>query len=119
MGLSVMMSLLGLIAISTYYANENTKEIAIRKVLGSDVKGEIWRNIRLYMILVLIAIAFAIPVAIVISREYLSRFAYRIENYWWIFIVAAIGSLLTAFLSVYWQISRSAHVNPAKELKKE
>ncbi|MCH5236108.1 MAG: FtsX-like permease family protein [Muribaculaceae bacterium] len=119
MGLSVMISLLGLIAMSTYYANENTKGIAIRKVLGSDVKGEIWRNIRLYMILVLIAISVAIPVAIVISREYLSRFAYRIENYWWIFIVASVGSLLIAFLSVYWQISRSAHINPATELKKE
>ncbi|MCH5230304.1 MAG: hypothetical protein J1F43_00735, partial [Muribaculaceae bacterium] len=119
MGLSVMISLLGLIAMSTYYANENTKGIAIRKVLGSDVKGEIWRNIRLYMILVLIAIAVAVPVAIVISREYLSKFAYRIENYWWIFIVASVGSLLIAFLSVYWQISRSAYVNPATELKKE
>ena len=119
MGLSVMISLLGLIAMSTYYANENTKGIAIRKVLGSDVKGEIWRNIRLYMILVVIAIAVAIPLAIVISREYLSRFAYRIENYWWIFIVASVGSLLIAFLSVYWQISRSAHINPATELKKE
>ena len=119
MGLSVMISLLGLIAMSTYYANENTKVIAIRKVLGSDVKDEIWRNIRLYMILVLIAIAIAIPLSIVISREYLSRFAYRIENYWWIFLVASIGSLLIAFLSVYWQISRSAHINPAIELKKE
>ena len=119
MGLSVMISLLGLIAMSTYYANENTKGIAIRKVLGSDVKGEIWRNIRLYMLLVLIAIAVAVPVAIVISREYLSRFAYRIENYWWIFIAASVGSLLIAFLSVYWQISWSAHINPATELKKE
>ena len=104
---------------STYYSNENAKVIAIRKVLGSDVKGEIWRNIRLYMILVLIAIAVAIPLAIVISREYLSRFAYRIENYWWIFIVAAVGSLIISFFSVYWQISRSAHINPASELKKE
>ena len=119
MGLSVMISLLGLIAMSTYYANENNKDIAIRKVLGSDVKGELWRNIRLYMFLVLIAIAVAIPLAIVISREYLSRFAYRIENYWWIFIVASVGSLLIAFLSVYWQISRAAHTNPATELKKE
>lgn len=119
MGLSVMISLLGLIAMSTYYANENTKGIAIRKVLGSDVKGEIWRNIRLYMILVLIAIAVAIPLAIVISRVYLSRFAYRIENYRWIFIAASVGSLLIAFLSVYWQISHSAHINPATELKKE
>ena len=119
MAIAILLSLLGLIAMSTYYANENTKGIAIRKVLGSDVKGEIWRNIRLYMILVVIAIAVAIPLAIVISREYLSRFAYRIENYWWIFIVASVGSLLIAFLSVYWQISRSAHINPATELKKE
>ena len=119
MAIAILLSLLGLIAMSTYYANENTKGIAIRKVLGSDLKGEIWRNIRLYMILVVIAIAVAIPLAIVISREYLSRFAYRIENYWWIFIVASVGSLLIALLSVYWQISRSAHINPATELKKE
>ncbi|MCH5223209.1 MAG: FtsX-like permease family protein [Muribaculaceae bacterium] len=119
MAIAMLLSLLGLIAMSTYYSNENTKGIAIRKVLGSDVKGEIWRNIRLYMIMVLIAIAAAIPLAIVISREYLSRFAYRIENYWWIFIIASVGSLLTAFLSVYWQISYSAHINPAIELKKE
>ena len=119
MAISIVLSLLGLIAMSTYYSNENTKGIAIRKVLGSDVKGEIWRNIRLYMVLVLIAIAMAIPLAIVISIEYLARFAYRIENYWWIFIVASVGSLLIAFLSVYWQISLSAHINPATELKKE
>ena len=119
MAISILLSLLGLIAMSTYYANENTKGVAIRKVLGSDVKGEIWRNIRLYLILVLIAIAVAIPVSIVISRVYLSRFAYRIDNYWWIFIVSSVGSLLIAFFSVYWQISRSAHINPATELKKE
>ena len=119
MVISILLSLLGLMAMSTYYANENTKGIAIRKVLGSDVKGEVRRNIRLYMILVLIAIAVATPLAIFISGEYLSRFAYRIINYWWIFIVASVGSLLIAFLSVYWQISRSAHVNPATELKKE
>ncbi|MCH5239902.1 MAG: FtsX-like permease family protein [Muribaculaceae bacterium] len=119
MAISIILSLLGLIAMSTYYANENTKGIAIRKVLGSDVKGEIWRNIRLYMILVLIAIAVATPLAIIVSREYLSRFAYRIENYWWIFVVSSVCSLLIAFLSVYCQISRSAHINPATELKKE
>ena len=119
MAIAILLSLLGLIAMSTYYANENTKGIAIRKVLGSDVKGEIWRNIRLYMCLVLISVAVATPLAIVISREYLSRFAYRIENYWWIFVVASVGAILIAFLSVYWQISRSAHVNPAIELKKE
>ena len=119
MGLSVMISLLGLIAMSTYYANENTKGIAIRKVLGSNVKEEIRRNIRLYIILVFISILVAIPLAIIFSREYLSRFAYRIENYWWIFVVAALGSLIIAFLSVFMQISRTARLNPAVELKKE
>ena len=119
MAIAIVLSLLGLIAMSTYYSNENTKGIAVRKVLGSDVKREIWRNIRLYMLLVLIAIAAAIPVSIVIAREYLSKFAFRVENYWWIFIVSSVGSLLIAFISVYWQISRSAHINPAVELKKE
>ena len=66
MGLSVMISLLGLIAMSTYYANEKTKEIAIRKVLGNDVKGELWINLRLSLFLVVKAIAVAVPLEDVI-----------------------------------------------------
>ena len=119
MGLSLLVSLLGLMAISAYYAEENKKGIAIRKVLGSDIRIEIMRNVRVYMMLVVTAIIIATPLSVIISREYLSRFVYRIEHYWWIFVVSGMLSLLIAFLSVIWQTTRAAATNPANELKKE
>ena len=79
--LSVLIALLGLLAMSTYFADENTKQVAIRKVFGSDASRETWRNVKNYMILTAIACAFGIPLAIWAARLYLERFAYRIEGY--------------------------------------
>ena len=117
--LSVMISLLGLMAMSTYFAGENTKSIAIRKVFGSNVAKEIRRTVMDYMLLVGVAVVIGIPVAVYAAGEYLSRFAYRIENYWWIFVVASVLAVSIAFLSVIWQLRRAARTNPATELKKE
>ena len=117
--LSVMISLLGLVAMSTYFSGENTKSIAIRKVFGSDVAKEIRRTVSEYMILVAAAAAVGIPVAVHFAHEYLSRFAYRITGCWWIFAVATLVSVSVAFLSVLWQVLKAAKVNPANELKKE
>ena len=117
--LSVMISLLGLVAMSTYFSGENTKSIAIRKVFGSDVAKEMRRTVADYMLLTAIAIVIGIPVAVYLTGIYLQRFAYRIESTWWIFIVAAAVSAAAAFCSVFWQTLNAARTNPAKELKKE
>jgi ABC-type antimicrobial peptide transport system permease subunit len=117
--LSVLIALLGLLAMSTYFADENTKQIAIRKVFGSDVMHEIWRNVKNYMVMVGIACIIGIPLAIWASQLYLERFAYRIEGYSWIFAVAVIISLVIAFGTVLWQTLKAARTNPAVELKKE
>ncbi len=117
--LSVLIALLGLLAMSTYFADENTKQIAIRKVFGSDVMHEIWRNVKNYMVMVGIACIIGIPLAIWASQLYLERFAYRIEGYGWIFAVAVIISLAIAFGTVLWQTLKAARTNPATELKKE
>ncbi len=117
--LAVLISLLGLLAMSTYFADENTKQIAVRKVFGSDVTHETWRNVRSYMILTGIASAIGIPLAIWAARVYLERFAYRVENYGWVFVVAVIISLGIAFGTVLWQTLKAAKTNPAIELKKE
>ena len=117
--LAVLISLLGLLAMSTYFADENTKQIAVRKVFGSDVKHETWRTIRNYMLLVGVACAIGIPLAIWAARVYLERFAYRIEGYGWVFALAAVISLAIAFTTVLWQTLRAARTNPAVELKKE
>ena len=117
--LAVLISLLGLLAMSTYFAGENTKQIAIRKVLGSDVSKETWRSVRSYMVMVGIACAIGIPLAIWAARLYLQRFAYRIEGYGWVFIVATVVAVVIAFATVLWQTLKAAKTNPAIELKKE
>ena len=117
--LAVLISLLGLLAMSTYFADENTKQIAVRKVFGADVNSETWRNVRSYMLLVGIACAIGIPLAVWAARVYLERFAYRIEGYGWVFVVAVIISLAIAFGTVLWQTLKAARTNPATELKKE
>ena len=117
--LAVLISLLGLLAMSTYFADENTKQIAVRKVFGSDVTHETWRNVRSYMILVGVACLVGIPLAVWASRVYLERFAYRVEGYGLVFVVAVIISLAIAFGTVLWQTLKAAKTNPAIELKKE
>jgi hypothetical protein len=92
---------------------------AVRKVFGSDVTHETWRNVRSYMILVGVACLVGIPLAIWAAQVYLQRFAYRVEGYGWVFVVAVLISLTIAFGTVLWQTLKAAKTNPAIELKKE
>ena len=117
--LAVLITLMGWLAMRTYFADENSKQIAVRKVFGSDVTHETWRNVRSYMVLTGIACAIGIPLAVWAARVYLERFAYRVENYGWVFVVAVIISLAIAFGTVLWQTLKAAKTNPAIELKKE
>ena len=117
--LAVLISLLGLLAMSTYFADENTKQIAVRKVFGADISSETRRNVRSYMMLVGIACLIGIPIAVWAARLYLERFSYRIEGYGWVFVAAVAISLAIAFGTVLWQTLKAARTNPAVELKKE
>ena len=117
--LSVLISLLGLLAMSTYFAGERSKDIAVRKVFGSTVDGELWQNVREYMVLVAIACIIGIPVAVWAAQKYLESYIYRLENYWWIFVVAVVITLAISLLSILWQTLKAARTNPALELKKE
>ena len=117
--LSVLISLLGLVAMSTYYSEQSTKGIAVRKVFGGTVESELWRSVKDYMVLVGVAALIGIPLAVCFCGRYLERFAYRIEHYGWVIFVAAVLGMLMAFLSVLWQTLRAARTNPAEALKKE
>jgi ABC-type antimicrobial peptide transport system permease subunit len=117
--LAILISLLGLVAMSTYYADEKSRDIAVRKVFGGTVDSEARRTIRDYMVLVGIACIIGIPLGVYAAQEYLKDFIYKLEGYWWIFVLAVVLSVLIAFASVLWQTLKAARTNPAVELKKE
>ena len=117
--LATIISLLGLVAMSTYYTGMQTKDIAIRKVFGGAVASETRKAVSEYLILVGIAILIGVPIAVFLSERYLRQFWYRIEGYGWVFVVAALIAILISFLAVLWQTLRAARTNPATELKKE
>ena len=119
MAVAVLLSLLGLVAMSTHFASEREKTIAIRKVFGGTMKSETRRNLREYVIMMLIANAIAIPIAVWLCGRYLEGFAYRIPTHWWIFAIASALSFVIAIGSVLWQIVSVTRMNPVLALKKE
>ena len=119
LGVSVLLALLGLVAMSTHFASEREKTIAIRKVFGGTMESEIRRNLKEYIIMILIANAIAIPLAVWLCKRYLEDFAYRIDLHPWIFVVTVVVSFVIAIGSVLWQIVSVAKVNPVTALKKE
>ena len=80
---------------------------------------EAWRSIREYMVLVGIACIIGISLAVWTAQEYLKDFIYRLEGYWWIFVLAVTITLVFSLISVFWQTLKAAKTNPAVELKKE
>lgn len=119
MVIAIMLSALGQVALSTYYASEREKEIGIRKIFGGTVHSESIRNIREYMLYCLIAAVVAIPAAWAIAGRYLEDFAYRMPQKAWIYIAATAAVSAVSLLAVLWQTHRAARTNPADALKKE
>ena len=117
--LSLLLSALGLVAMSGYYAGENSRDIAVRKVFGSTVEGEVKKTVLEYLTLMAIAAVVAVPLAVWLSGKLLEQYSYRISGYGWVFAVAVILAAAVALLSVLWQTLRAARTNPATELKKE
>ena len=117
--IAILLSVLGQIAMSTYYATEREKEIGIRKVFGGTVHSESIRNIFEYIGYCLIASVIAIPVAVWVAGRYLETFVYKMDLPIWIFAVAALAVLAVSIASVLWQTLQAAHTNPAEALKKE
>ncbi len=117
--IAILLAMLGLLAMSTYYAGTNTKGIAIRKVFGGTVNSETWRSVLNYMIWVALAIVIAVPVGVLLVQRFLETYPERISGYWWIFVLSALLVLAISFASVLWQTLLAARTDPATELKKE
>ncbi len=117
--LAVMLSLLGLVAMSTYFSEQKSKDIAVRKVFGGTVTTETINSIKSYMLLILMSCIIGSPIAVYVAGKYLEQFKYKIDNIWWIFVLAVVLALAISLFSVLWQILKAARTNPATELKKE
>jgi putative ABC transport system permease protein len=119
MFLAILLSFMGLVAMSRYYSSENISDIAIRKVYGSTIGNETVGSIWMYTKIVLVSCIGAVPVAVIAGRRYLEGFVYRVDNHWWVYALAVLLALLISLAAVFVQISRAARTNPAEALKKE
>ena len=117
--LSLLLSILGLIAMSRFYADEHSKDIAIRKVFGSTMETEIRKTVLEYLLLLGVAALVAVPIAVWLASRLLEQYSYRISGYGWVFVAAVFLAMVVAFLSILWQTLKAAKTNPATELKKE
>jgi putative ABC transport system permease protein len=117
--LAIFISCLGLFGMASFVAEQRTKEIGIRKVLGASVVT-VWRLLsKDFMILVIISLLIAIPVAWYFMNDWLQNFQYRTTITWWVFAVSGAGALLITLLTVSFQTIKAALGNPAKSLRSE
>jgi putative ABC transport system permease protein len=116
---AILIACLGLFGLVTYAAEQRTKEIGIRKVLGARVTSIVGLLSRDFTMLVGIAALIAFPAAWWAMYKWLETFAYRTEISWWIFLVAGAVALAIALLTVSVQTIRAALANPIKSLRSE
>ena len=117
--LTIFVACLGLFGLVTYTAEQRTKEIGIRKVLGASVTQVTQMLSKEFLKLVFIASCIAIPVAWWAMNKWLQSFAYRIHISWWVFLIAGFVALLIALVTVSFQAIKAAIGNPVKSLRTE
>jgi putative ABC transport system permease protein len=117
--LTIVIACLGLFGLAAYAAEQRTKEIGIRKVLGANVANIVGMLSKDFIKLVIIAIVIAIPVAWFCMHLWLQTFAYRQNIQWWVIVLAAFLAVLIAFVTISFQSIRAALANPVRSLKNE
>ena len=118
-GVAILISCLGLFGLSMFMAEQRTKEIGIRKVLGASEASLVALFSKDFMKLVLIALVIASPIAWYAMHTWLADFAYRTDIHWWVFLLAGGLTVLIALLTVSYQSIKAALMNPVKSLRSE
>lgn len=117
--LAVFISCLGLFGLASFVAEQRAKEISIRKVLGASTFS-LWRLLsNEFVVLVIISLVIAVPLAYYFMHGWLQDYQYRADLSWWIFALAGAGALLITLLTVSFQAINAAIANPAKSLHME
>ncbi|NEU69253.1 ABC transporter permease [Spirosoma agri] len=117
--LAILISCLGLFGLAAFSAEQRTKEIGIRKVLGASIGSLVALLSTDFLKLVLIAFILASPVAYYVMQQWLTGFAYRVELSWWVFVLAGGLAVGIALLTVSYQSIKTALMNPVKSLRSE
>jgi putative ABC transport system permease protein len=117
--IAILISCLGLFGLATFSAEQRTKEIGIRKVLGASVADVVGLLSKDFIRLVFIALILAAPIGWYFMNRWLQDFAYRVNISWWVFVMAAIIAILIALLTISSQAIKAALTNPVKNLRTE
>jgi ABC-type antimicrobial peptide transport system permease subunit len=117
--LAIFISCLGLFGLASFVAEQRTREIGVRKVLGASVFN-LWQMLsKDFVMLVFISLLIASPPAYYFMHRWLQNYEYRTDLSWWLFAVAAIGALLITILTVSFRTIKAAMDNPVKSLRTE
>ena len=117
--LAIIIACLGLFGLVTYMAEQRTKEIGIRKVLGASASSVISMLSVDFLKLIIISIVIASPIAWYFMYRWLQDFAYRINIDWWIFVLAGATALLIAIITISFEAIKAATANPVNSLRAE
>ena len=117
--LTILISCLGLFGLAAFTAEQRTKEIGVRKVLGASVVSIVTLLSKDFLKLVLIAIVLASPIAWYAMTKWLQDFAYKIDIEWWVFALAGLLAVSIALLTVSFQSVKAALMNPVNSLRSE
>lgn len=115
--LAIVISTLGMLAMSTYMIRQRTKEVAIRKVFGARNAEVLYLLLMNSLKLALVGFIIAIPVIWYLARGWLSNYAYRIPLSWTIFFMAGVAVVTVVTLTVVWQSAKAAYTNPIKSIQ--
>jgi len=117
--LAIFISCLGLFGMVSFMAEQRTKEIGVRKVLGASVLN-LWGLLsKEFFALVVISILIATPIAYYSMYRWLQHYQYRTEMSWWVFAETTLGLLTITLLTVSFQGIKAAKANPVKSLRTE
>ena len=117
--IAILISCLGLFGLAAFSAEQRTKEIGIRKVLGASVSNIVGLLSKDFIKLVITALFIAAPIGWYFMNKWLEDFAYRINIGWWMFVVAGVFALLIAFATISLHAIKAALANPTKNLRTE
>ncbi len=117
--LAIFIACLGLFGLSAFTAEQKTKEIGVRKVLGASISGIVVLLSKQFTKLIIVAMVLASPLAYFMMDTWLNDFAYRVDINWFWFLVSAVAALLIALLTVTFQSVKAAMINPARSLRCE